>query len=163
MASSIYFFPPLSSAFLHVTSLSGRISHEEQDGDHQFSNPQAGSHWYGLGQGQSLAPSRWPEMPCLTRTGLCAHLCRQGWGYSYLNHKGFPKGNWDSIPSSKGAMKTVQAKFNLSTVDLMILFLLWISNLTGKGAHTLDFFSPKGQQMNKENNFKASQQAKCLK
>lgn len=156
MASSICFFPSLSSAFLPVTSLSGRLSHEEQNGDHQFSNPQAGSHWSGLGQGQSLAQSLWSEMPCLARTGPCAHLCRQGWSYSYLNHQGFPKGYWATIPSSKGVMKTVQGKFNLPTVDFLILFLLWICNLTGKGIHTLDFFSPKGEWMNKASNFKAS-------
>lgn len=80
--------------------------------------------------------------------------------YSYLNHKGFPKGYWATVPSSKGAMKTVQGKVNLPTVDFIILFLLWIPSLTRKGIHTLDFFfSPKGNERKQAISKQASKQA----
>lgn len=74
------FFSHLSALLSSVlASLSGRFSHEEQDGGHQFSNPQTGSHWSGLGQGQSLTQSLWPEVPYWA---MCSSL-ETGMGYSY--------------------------------------------------------------------------------
>ena len=77
-------------------------------------------------------------------TGPCVHLWRQEW-VTAIESQMFPKRKKFLlfIPSRKGIMKTGQGKFNLSTIDLMILLLHWVSNLTGKGTHTLDFPFPQ--------------------
>lgn len=124
--------------FLQVSFLLRQLSHEEQHGSHRLLIPKLG--FIGLAwEGQSLTQLLWPVMPCLGHV----QLWRQGWHHSYLNHKCSPQRNEGTVPSSKGAMKTGQGRCNHITVDVVAFLRQGTSQLTGKGAHTLDF-SPKG-------------------
>ena len=110
-----FFFSHLSALLSSVlASLSGRFSHEKQDGGHQFSYPptgQASSVWLGSRPiFDTITEARdWPFEPCV-------HLWRQE-RVTATESQMFPKRKKvHVIPSRKGAMKTGQGKFNLSTV-----------------------------------------------
>ena len=94
------FFSHLSALLSFVlASLSGRFSHEKQDGGHQFSYPQTGHHRSGLGQGQSLTQLLRPEIDLLSP----AFISGDRNGLQLLNHKGFPKGKrFVLFPAGRG-------------------------------------------------------------
>ena len=101
MVSSIScFFFHLSALLSSVlASLSGRFSHEKQDGGHQFSYPQTRHHWSGLGQGQSLTQLLRPDIDLLSPVFISGDRN----GLQLLNHKGFPKGKrFVLFPAGRG-------------------------------------------------------------
>lgn len=90
MVSSIFWFFFHLSALLSsvLASLSGRFSHEKEDGGHQFRYPQTGHDRSGLGQGQSLTQLLRPEIDLWSPVFISGDRS----GLQLLNHKGFPKG-----------------------------------------------------------------------
>lgn len=135
-------FSPLLSSML--ASLSSRLSLGKQDGGHQFSNPQTGFHWSGLGQGQSLTQSLWPEMPYLNNIGHPGPSLETGMRLQLPSSHGSPKGNGAMVPSSKGQWGPA-GNTQSDPADLMALLLLWVSNLTGKEIHMWIFFPRRGE------------------
>lgn len=169
MVSSVFcfgFFSHLSALLSSVlASLSGRFSHEKQDGGHQFSYPptgQASSVWLGSRPiFDTITEARdWPFEPCV-------HLWRQE-RVTATESQRFPKRKKvHVIPSRKGAMKTGQGKFNLSTVADDTSALDQQSDREGN-SHTGFFFPEKRffffSKMNKASNYipKCLNWANCL-
>lgn len=143
MASNICFYLSVLLSSMSA-SFSGRLSHEEQDGNHQFSDPQIGSHWHGLERPIIDPITMARDALCGEDRAMCP-LLETGMRLQLLESQMSPKRKlWHC--SQQGGNGTGQGVFTVHC-DLVAL-LLRTSNLTERKSHR-DFF-PK---TNKASNF----------